>query len=350
MIKRRLNLIGLVLAALVLAACTASKPPPYQGIEGNDIIPGQEIIVGKNENVYTIARNHGVRMREIIALNNLQPPFTLKIGQHLVLPAKGGSDAGEYAPVPSSAPMGVIDQAPLAAGTSVGSAAMAPMAAPPASPMLGGAVQTESLPPVEAAQPAKATPPASASNINGGQASAPPPATTSTMPFGIGPSTPEPVVAGAGGAPETPAASPAAASPTPAAEASSAAPASSGQFAWPVQGTVISNFGSNNGVNNDGINIAAPKGAPVMAAAGGIVVYTGNEMKGFGNLVLIRHEGGWVTAYAHLDRVTVAKDSVVAPGDMIGTVGTTGGISSPQLHFETRQEGKPVDPMGMLRK
>ena len=72
-------------------------------------------------------------------------------------------------------------------------------------------------------------------------------------------------------------------------------------------------------------------------------------MKGFGNLVLIRHEGGWVTAYAHLERLVVAKDSVVAKGDMIGTVGTTGGVSSAQLHFETRQEGKPVDPELMIK-
>jgi murein DD-endopeptidase MepM/ murein hydrolase activator NlpD len=124
-----------------------------------------------------------------------------------------------------------------------------------------------------------------------------------------------------------------------------------GQFAWPVQGTVISGFGpSAQGTNNDGVNIAAPKGAPVIAAAGGIVAYTGNEMKGFGNLVLIRHEGGWVTAYAHLERMTVAKDSVVGPGDMIGTVGTTGGIATPQLHFETRKDGTPVDPMTVLKK
>ena len=86
-----------------------------------------------------------------------------------------------------------------------------------------------------------------------------------------------------------------------------------------------------------------------MAAASGVVVYAGNEMKGFGNLVLIRHEGGWVTAYAYLDRVLVAKDATVAQGDMIGTVGKTGNVSSPQLHFETRHAGKPVDPSGVIK-
>jgi len=73
-------------------------------------------------------------------------------------------------------------------------------------------------------------------------------------------------------------------------------------------------------------------------------------MKGFGNLVLIRHEGGWVTAYAHLERMLVNKDTVVAPGDMIGTVGSTGGVSTPQLHFETRIDGKPVDPESVIGK
>lgn len=103
------------------------------------------------------------------------------------------------------------------------------------------------------------------------------------------------------------------------------------------------------GLDNDGLNIAAPKGSPVKAAEGGMVAYAGNEMKGFGNLVLIRHEGGWVTAYAHLERLVVAKDTIVAKGDMIGTVGTTGGVTSPQLHFETRQRGKPVDPELMMK-
>jgi murein DD-endopeptidase MepM/ murein hydrolase activator NlpD len=117
-----------------------------------------------------------------------------------------------------------------------------------------------------------------------------------------------------------------------------------------VQGPKLSGFGpKGQGVNNDGVNIGAPKGSPVVAAANGIVVYAGDDMKGFGNLVLIRHEGGWVTAYTYLDRVLVAKDAVVAQGDMIGTVGKSGNISSPQLHFETRHDGKAVDPDGVIK-
>ncbi len=119
---------------------------------------------------------------------------------------------------------------------------------------------------------------------------------------------------------------------------------------WPVQGPVLSGFGpKGQGLNNDGVNIGAPKGSPVVAAANGIVVYAGNEMKGFGNLILIRHQGGWVTAYADLDRLVVAKDAVVAQGDMIGTVGKTGNVASPQLHFEARYKDKPVDPNTVIK-
>jgi septal ring factor EnvC (AmiA/AmiB activator) len=119
---------------------------------------------------------------------------------------------------------------------------------------------------------------------------------------------------------------------------------------WPVQGPVLSAFGAKGqGINNDGVNIGAPKGSPVVASAPGTVVYSGDEMKGFGKLILIRHEGGWVTAYAYLDRVLVGKDAVVAQGDEIGTVGKSGSISSPQLHFEVRQGGKPVDPNGIVK-
>jgi murein DD-endopeptidase MepM/ murein hydrolase activator NlpD len=309
---------GLVVAFLVLAACTATKPPPYQPIDGSAIIPGEEVTVVRGENVYTIARKNNVRMREIIALNNLQPPFTIKAGQRLVLPARKGSDSGgDYAPVPSSAPPGRIEAMPLSSS----------------------AVTSEPLAPPPSARNYNAT--ASDGSVSAGE---PLPAKT---PFGVGPSVPEPVPA------ETTPAGEAASTAAPTAVTAPAAEASAlpmGQFAWPVQGTVISNFGPNQGTNNDGINIAAPKGAPVIAAAGGIVAYTGNEMKGFGNLILIRHEGGWVTAYAHLERMTVAKDGVVGPGDMIGTVGTTGGIATPQLHFEARKDGTPVDPLTVLKK
>lgn len=120
------------------------------------------------------------------------------------------------------------------------------------------------------------------------------------------------------------------------------------KFIWPVDGPVLSGYGLKNGNTvNDGINIASPRGAPVQASANGIVIYAGNEGN-FGNLVLIRHGSGVVTAYSHLDRMVVDKDSVVAKGDMIGTVGSTGDVKGPQLHFEVRRAGRPVDPQPLL--
>jgi murein DD-endopeptidase MepM/ murein hydrolase activator NlpD len=127
------------------------------------------------------------------------------------------------------------------------------------------------------------------------------------------------------------------------------APLSEGKFAWPVQGKVISTFGPKpEGLNNDGINIAAPRGAPVLAAENGVVVYAGNEIPGFGNLVLLRHADGWATAYAHNETLLVEKGDRVARGQQIARVGATGSVSEPQSHFEIRKGNEPVDPVPYL--
>ena len=120
-------------------------------------------------------------------------------------------------------------------------------------------------------------------------------------------------------------------------------------FLWPVRGTVISRFGPRRGgLHNDGINIAAPRGAPVFAAENGVVAYTGNGIKGFGNLLLVKHSGGWTTAYAHVDRVLVKRGDRVKRGETIGTIGTSGKVNKPQLHFEIRKGSQAVDPMREL--
>jgi murein DD-endopeptidase MepM/ murein hydrolase activator NlpD len=124
---------------------------------------------------------------------------------------------------------------------------------------------------------------------------------------------------------------------------------SSGQFAWPLQGKIIAGFGkSEDGQRNDGINIAANLGEPIHAAAAGTVTYAGNELKGYGNLVLIKHDNGYVTAYAHAESMTVARGDHVEQGQVIGYTGKTGDVSSPQLHFEIRQGVTPVDPRTLL--
>jgi murein DD-endopeptidase MepM/ murein hydrolase activator NlpD len=121
------------------------------------------------------------------------------------------------------------------------------------------------------------------------------------------------------------------------------------KFDWPLRGQVVLAFGTHSGgVQNDGINIAAPKGTPVKAAEGGTVLYAGDEVKGFGKLVLIGHADGYVTAYANNDELMVAKGKRVAKGEVIAKVGQTGNVTSPQLHFEIRQKNKPVDPSTLL--
>ncbi|MEJ1968894.1 MAG: M23 family metallopeptidase [Rhizomicrobium sp.] len=120
-------------------------------------------------------------------------------------------------------------------------------------------------------------------------------------------------------------------------------------FAWPLAGQVISDFGSTaNGGRNDGINIAAPSGTPIHAAAAGQISYAGNELRGYGNLILIKHDNGYVTAYAHADRITVNRGDMVAKGQVIGYAGQTGDVASPQLHFEIRKGVQPVNPRTLL--
>ena len=120
---------------------------------------------------------------------------------------------------------------------------------------------------------------------------------------------------------------------------------SSTRFLWPVRGRIISNFGPRlGGLHNDGINIAAPKGSPVFAAENGVVAYAGNSLKGFGNLILVKHSGGWITAYAHTDKMLVVRGKQVMRGEKIATIGTTGGVKKPQLHFEIRKGSRAVDP------
>ena len=118
---------------------------------------------------------------------------------------------------------------------------------------------------------------------------------------------------------------------------------------WPVRGKVISNFGSKpNGLKNEGINISVPEGTSIRAAEGGVVAYSGNELKGYGNLVLIRHEGGYVTAYAHAKELFVKRGDTVKRGDVIAKAGQTGSVSSPQLHFEVRKGATALDPLKFL--
>jgi murein DD-endopeptidase MepM/ murein hydrolase activator NlpD len=120
-------------------------------------------------------------------------------------------------------------------------------------------------------------------------------------------------------------------------------------FRWPVRGRVIAGFGpKSNGLQNDGINLAVPEGTPVKASEDGVVAYAGNELKGYGNLVLVRHSNGFVTAYAHASELMVKRGETVKRGQVIAKSGQTGSVTAPQLHFEIRKGATPVDPAQYL--
>lgn len=122
-------------------------------------------------------------------------------------------------------------------------------------------------------------------------------------------------------------------------------PMSGNSFRWPVKGRVISAFGTRpDGGHNDGIDVAVPQGTSVKAAENGVVAYSGNELKGYGNLVLVRHANNWVSAYANNDELLVKRGDKVRRGQIIAKAGATGGVSQPQVHFELRKGSRPVDP------
>ena len=125
--------------------------------------------------------------------------------------------------------------------------------------------------------------------------------------------------------------------------------AGSSGFTWPVQGEIIAEFGpSQRGVHNDGVNIAASEGASVGAAAKGRVAFVGTNIKSFGKLVLVKHDGGIITAYAHLGDISVTEGDIVTAGQSIGTIGRSGRVDSPQLHFEIRKSRQPIDPRSLI--
>jgi murein DD-endopeptidase MepM/ murein hydrolase activator NlpD len=122
-------------------------------------------------------------------------------------------------------------------------------------------------------------------------------------------------------------------------------PMSGQSFRWPVKGRIISGFGTRpDGGHNDGVDISVPQGTEVKAAENGVVAYAGSELKGYGNLVLVRHANNWVSAYANNEAILVKRGDKVARGQVIAKAGATGSVSQPQVHFELRKGSRPVDP------
>ena len=293
--------------------------PPYVLEPGQQLaIPMQsEHIVVAGDSVWRLARAYNVDRSTLIRLNNLQPPYQLRIGERLLLPS----------PIEN-----------LPGGAAVATAEQ-PEPGPPANSH--AAITAEPLPPPSGAGVrANTPPPAPTTTAAPGQplplSRPPPPGSATTLPPA---KPPKAAPAQSAAMPTAPAASPV---PEPKAMAG-------GKFLMPVNGKLTARFGSvSNGLHNDGINIAAPRGTPVRAAQNGVVAYAGNELKGFGNLLLIRHANGWMSAYAHNDMLLVKRGDQVKRGQVIARVGSTGNVATPQLHFELRHNTEAVDPVPNL--
>jgi murein DD-endopeptidase MepM/ murein hydrolase activator NlpD len=350
---RRISGLLILSLALIISACnfsgrpegapeaetpqTLEAPAPAAGGQGPGVynaFPG--------DTVYGVAQRFGVPVRSLIESNGLQPPFRLAPGQRLQVPVRQEHVVQSGDTLLAIARIYGVDQSSLVRannlaapyGLKQGQRLVLPgrveanLAAAPEQPAItpaasaGGSLSIEELPP-----PASAAAPAQSQ-------SAAVPEKPATQPQS------------AQGKPKGPAQD---------AEDSEVAaipkdlPAESRRFLWPVEGKVISRFGAKKGgLHNDGINIEAASGATVVAAADGVVAYAGNELRGFGNLLLIRHADGWITAYAHNEKLLVKTCDEVSRGQPIARVGRTGNVTSPQLHFEIRKGTDPIDPLPHL--
>lgn len=289
--------------------------------------------VKPGDSLYGIARAHHVKFTELQQVNGIADPRFVKPGAVLKIPDNGGSQVAASAP-PARIPRhatSVADNAP-------------PAVVPPLS-------ATQSKADIPNYGQSLTTRPtiinerrvASLTDKQTDAAPAPPPQAPAAPP----------AIAHKVAAEAAPAAAPKQPEKKVAMAGTAAASALAGavKLRWPTTGRIIAGFGARpDGTHNDGINLAVPLGTDVHAAEAGVVAYAGNELKGYGNLVLLRHDNGWVTAYAHNDELLVKRGDKVKRGQVIAKAGKTGSVDRPQLHFELRQGSKPVDPIPYLEK
>jgi len=308
------------LGAPTASASPASQPSPRiaaaapprgtQSAAGWSAQGGSPIVVAQGENAQILANRYGVPVDALVRTNGLASASQVRPGTHIVIP---------------------VYNAALAASSG---ARVAANSAPkkPAAPakMAGGrprtmASQAESLttsktrtPAIKTAAARKPTAPAAKQET-----------ARARMPSETKAATRDPA-------------------PAPGTEPKKTAMASetaNPEFRWPARGRIIQGFKPG---GNDGINIAVPEGTSVKAAESGVVAYAGNELKGYGNLILIRHPNGFVSAYANNGDIEVKRGETVKRGQTIAKSGQSGNVASPQLHFELRKGTKPVDPTQYL--
>jgi murein DD-endopeptidase MepM/ murein hydrolase activator NlpD len=338
----------------------ASYAPPAHPIETTGSVPprsvaatraagqgGTTIIVGTSDTLDILARRYNVSPAAILQANGYKGPRALSPGQQLIIPRQTAAVA-----------------APAPALTAPASKAVPAVSAPPSVHVVNHGDTLLSIARrnhVTAAELAKANsldPSAKLKlgmklTVPGAKTAALAPAAPGAVQPAAGLTPPSTKIATAGGPVQSAHLAQAtqkvddapAETPVKASEATGALPT----FRWPVRGKVITSYGAKtNGKANDGINLAVPEGTPVKAAEDGVVAYSGNELKGYGNLVLVRHSNGYVTAYAHASELLVKRGDPIKRGQIIAKSGQSGEVGSPQLHFEIRKGSSPVDPLQFL--
>ena len=346
-----------ILAGLVGGCAEQPMPAPvYFGGEPQPMMtssmpmpsppPTLQVTVRRGQTLDGYAYTYHVPKWAIIATNGLRSPYKLEAGQRLVIPNAHGPVQQTMTPPPVAHPW------------SPPPAAYSPSPAPmPQAPRAPEVIGSQAARPPQTIFTAPASPSAPTPAPATAQAATQPP-TVTPQPSGIKDS---PQVISLDGPPKStatatqPSSAPGTLTPpqavplTPVAPQASAEPTPGGRFPWPVRGRVLASYGNApGGGHNDGINIGAPLGTPVKAIDSGTVVYSGNEVKGYGNILLVRHANGWISAYAHLGDVAVKQGDTIAAGQVIAKVGSTGGVGEPQLHFELRRGQKPVNPTEFL--
>jgi murein DD-endopeptidase MepM/ murein hydrolase activator NlpD len=291
------KILGTFILMLYLTGCGSIWGPP------------KTVTVSKGDTLYSISKRYAVSLRDLIDINNLKPPYTLKIGETLQIPANN------YHIVAKGDTMYNISKR---YNLTIQELAQANDIQPPYTLMIGQRIDlygetkaTLSERPAVAATYNKRSQQQIPGHSQKAQQAAARNKSSNTSGY--------------------------------------ISTSRKTKFAWPARGEIISKYGTiGKGRANDGINIKMPHGTDVNAADSGIIAYAGNELKGFGNLILIRHKDGWITAYAHNHRLLVRKGQEVKRGEKIASAGSTGGVNIPQLHFEIRTGKKAVNPLSYL--
>lgn len=296
-----------VAAALALTGCAAGVPGRPAGAPVSlELTPAASaqlerptrVTIQPGDTLFALTERYQVSLRAVIEANDLPPPFALGAGETLILP-----------------PPQVHR---VARGETLYALSRRYRVHLPSLALMNGLERPYTL---EVGQPIRL--PALARDW---MAAAPPLSATAVAP---------PPSRAAASGPETLRARP--------------APVAASAFDWPLRGRILEPFGPIDAWRRlDGVKIAAVEGAPVLAARDGEVVYAGDALRGYGELLLLRHDQGWITAYGHSARLLVTEGQRVRRGQVIAEAGSTGGVARPQLHFELRKSGRPVDPLALL--